>query len=530
MATMDSATCINAGSPFNAYPELQHALDAARVYVAADAPIEYGGAYVPRYGILSLLSRDTPGYVYTHPAIAAVCQTAFTDGIHTFFYGPFLQLLLQSEREHPGCLERVPILCHELMHKLLEHHRRLLNFPQSIANEATDCSINPRLALMFHERREKYGPIFAQGHGMTSQSEMDRYCRLSEEQIARELMDQCQTTLEKSGPAHEVQSGAATNLHTIPLEQLVQIFETHPDITYVKDVLRLPDSSHKQAIREIEQQASTSALQKLNEAKRLLQRYGDRYPGRHVDSYAVEILEELAEPKIEWIASIADVLAGRGSQMTYTDEHPSTIFYVDPGDMGLANEVYLGSYIPAEPDNAVLNIIDTSRSVDKGLLIRYFSEVLGCLERGCGIGAVFVCHADTILRGDPVRITRDNAADFLRHIEVRGRKGTDFITPIQQAWSHPHIREERHRVRALLYFTDLGATPPLRSQLPANLPPMAFVTLPGCLDRGFANAVRGYARVIEIQENTVIDLDRLSTPAPTQTMRWYSRARRTPTP
>jgi hypothetical protein len=527
---MDSTNCINAGSPFNASPDLQHVLDEARVYVAADAPIEYGGAYVPRYGILSLLSRDTPGYVYTHPAIAAVCQTAFTDGIHTFFYGPFLQSLRQSERDHPGCLERVPILCHELMHKLLEHHRRLLNFPPSIANDATDCSINPRLALMFRERRERYGPIFAQGQGLASQAEMERYCRLSEEQIARELMGLSQTPPEKPAPAQTVQSGTATNLHTIPLEHLIHILETHPDITYVKNVLRLPDSRHKQAIRDLEQQASASTLQKLSEAKRLLQRYGDRYPGRHVDNYAVEILEELTEPKIEWRAGITDLLAGRGTQMTYTDEHPSNLFYVDPGDMGLTNEVYLGSYIPAEPDSVVLNIIDTSKSVDKALLIRYFSEVLGCLERGRGIGTVFVYHADTIVRGDPLRITRDNAAEFLRRIEVRGRGGTDFITPIQQAWSHPLIRRVRHRVRALLYFTDLGATPPPRAQLPTDLPPMAFVTVPGCFDRGFANAVRSYARVIEIHQNTVIDLDRLSTPAATQTMRLYSRARRTPAP
>jgi predicted metal-dependent peptidase len=527
---MDTTDRINAGSPFNASPDLQYLLDETRVYVAGDAPIEYGGAYVPRYGILSLLSRDTPGYVYTHPALAAICHTAFTDGIHAFFYGPFLQSLFQSERDHPGCLERVPIWCHELMHKLLEHHRRLRNFPTSIANDATDCSINPRLALMFRERQQKYGPIFAQGQGMASQAEMERYCKLSEEQIARELLEQCQTHFEKSALARNVESKTSANTHTIALEHLAQILETHPDITYVKDVLRLPDSSHRQAIRELEQQASASTLQKMNEVKRLLQRYGDRYPAREVDSYAVEILEELSEPKIKWTASIADLLAGRGTPMTYTDDHPSKIFFVDPADMGLVNEVYLGSYIPAEPDGMVLSIIDTSGSVDKDMLVRYFSEVLGCLERSCGIGAVLVCHADTMVRGAPLRITRDNAAEFLRRIEVRGRRGTDFITPILQAWSHPHIRQDRHRVRALLYFTDLGATPPQRAQLPANLPPMAFVTLPGCLNPGFANAVRSYARVIEIDQHTVVDLDRLSTPAAAPGNRRHWRARRMPIP
>jgi hypothetical protein len=119
-------------------------------------------------------------------------------------------------------------------------------------------------------------------------------------------------------------------------------------------------------------------------------------------------------------------------------------------------------------------------------------------------------------------ITRDNAAEFLRRVEIRGRGGTDFVTPIQQAWAHPDVRRVRDRLRALFYFTDLGALPPSRAQLPVDLPPMAFVTVPGCLDLGFANAVRSYARVIEIDQHTTIDLDRVSTPGAPQ---WYSRTR-----
>jgi hypothetical protein len=245
-----------------------------------------------------------------------------------------------------------------------------------------------------------------------------------------------------------------------------------------------------------------------------MQRYGDRYPGRHVDSYAVEILDELSEPKIEWIASIADLLAGSGTEMTHSDDYPSNLFYVDPQDMGLPNEIYLGSHIPAQADSLVLNIIDTSGSVDKELLKRYLAEVLGSLERGRGIGSVLMFWADTIVRGKPLRITRETAPDFLRHIEVRGRGGTDFAIPINEALAHPDIQPEISRIRALLYFTDLGASPPVRSQLPARLPPMAFITTPGCFNIGFANAVRDYARVIEIQQRTVIDLDQLKTPSP----------------
>lgn len=517
MTVADTTGNGSAGTPWNAYPDLQYRLDEARVYVGADAPIGHGEAYLPRYGILSLLSRDTPGYVYTHPAVAALCDTAFTDGCHVFFYGPFLEALCQSERDNPGTLERVPIWCHELMHKLLEHHRRLRSFPQSIANQATDCSINPRIALMLRDRHQKYGPIFACGCGMASPDEIERFRKLSEEQIARELMQRSPQNPEskpEAGNGEKTSYGSGADVHAIPLEQLIQVLEANPDITYVKKSLRLPDSDQKHAIRELEQQAHANTLQKLTEAKRLMQRYGDRYPGRHVDSYAVEILDELSEPKIEWIASIADLLAGSGTEMTHSDDCPSNLFYVDPQDMGLPNEIYLGSPIPAQADSLVLNIIDTSGSVDKELLKRYLAEVLGSLERGRGIGSVLMFWADTIVRGRPLRVTRETAPDFLRHIEVRGRGGTDFAIPINEALAHPDIQPELSRIRALLYFTDLGASPPARSQLPARLPPMAFITTPGCFNMGFANAVRDYARVIEIQQRTVIDLDQLKTPAP----------------
>jgi hypothetical protein len=517
MTVAETPTNPSAGTAWNASPDLQYLLDEARVYVGGDAPIEQGGAYLPRYGILSLLSRDTPGYVYTHPAIAALCDTAFTDGCHVFFYGPFLEALCQSERDNPGCLERVPVWCHELMHVLLEHHRRLRNFPQPIANVATDCSINPRIALMLRERHQKHGPIFACGSGLANPAEIERYRKLSEEQIARELMQQSeQAPQPKPQPVNgeKTSYGSAEDVHAIPLAELIRVLEANPDITYVKESLRLPGSDQKQAIRELEEQSHARTLQKVTEAKRLMQRYGDRYPGRHVDSYAIEILDELSEPKIEWIASLADLLAGTGTEVMYSDDHPSKIFYVDPQDMNLPNEIYLGSHIPAQADSVVLNILDTSGSVNRNLLKRYVTEVLGSLEQGRGIGTVLMFYADTIVRGKPMRITRETVSEFLRHIEVRGRGGTEFVNPIKQALGHPEIQQDLGRIRALLYFTDLGCSPPARSDLPARLPPMAFVTTPGCFEIGFAKAVREYARVIEIQDHTIIDLDQLHKPSP----------------
>lgn len=513
MTVVDPATP-RRGTAFNDRPDLQDLLDETRTYVAAETALERGGPLLPRYGLLSLLSRDTPGYVYTHPALATVCATAFTEGTHVFFYAPFLEALVESERKHLGKLERVPLWLHEVSHKLYAHHERLHNFPHAIANQAKDTSINPRIVRMLAEQHQAPGPIFGQGCGLQDAQAIERYSRLSEEQIARELMQMApvvpaQSTDPDARAGGAEGYGAPADDHTLTLKEFIELLERNPDLGYVKGLLALPDSDDAKTLREIEQRNLAETAQKVHYAKSLMRQHGERYPGRHVDSYAVEVLDQLAEPKIAWKASLRELLAGHGTHLTYTPDYPGRLFYVDPRDMNLTSELYTGSPIPARPDSAVLVVVDTSGSVDRTLLQAFFAEVLGIVQRAGGIGEVVAYCADTALRAKPLRVTPANVSQFLKHVEVYGRGGTDFVTPLRELWAHPDIQREKRRFKALLYFTDLGARPPARRDLPADLPPLAFVTTPGCFDRGFADAVRDYARVVEIRSKTVIDLDAL---------------------
>lgn len=501
---------------FNTRPDLQDVLDEVRTYVSTEVAVDPGGPLLPRYGVLSLLARDTPAYVYTHPALAAVCDTAFTEGFHIFFYGPFLDALLQSERDNPHKLECVPIYLHELSHVLYAHHERLLSLPREVRLVALDTSINPRIAVMLREQRQSYGPMFGAGCGVHSEAEIQRYRKLSEEQIARELMQQpTQPPAKSPGPTggdilHTF--GAPGDCHTMSLAQLLGILERHPDLRYVKELLELPSSTDDASQQEIARERLTRISQKVNYAKSIMEQHGKRYPGRHVDEYAVEVLEGFSAPKIAWRASVRDLVVGGGSHVGYTEDHPGGLFYVDPNDMNLASEVYVGSHIPARPDTTVLMLVDSSGSVYSAMLRDLFSEVLGALRQPNGIAEVLAFTADTAIRGDPYRLTPQNVETFLQRLSVAGRGGTDFIKPIQQARAHPSLQRQWRKLRALLYFTDLGAPAPPRSLLPADLPPMAFVTVPGCLDPRFAQHVRAYARVIEIRPKTTIDLDILATP------------------
>lgn len=514
----DDQTELQQSTAFNTRPDLQDVLDDTRIYVSTETAVAPDAPQLPRYGMLSLLARDTPAYVYTHPAIAAVCDTAFTEGFHVFFYGPFLETLLQSEHDNPGKLECVPILLHELSHMLYGHHQRMQSFPQEVRLIAGDTSINPRIAVMMREQHQSYGPIFGGALGMHSEAEMQRYRKLSEEQIARELMlqrpPQPSSPKANGTPADGAsrQFGASGDCHTLSIKELLEIFERHPDLNYVKKLLELPDSADRNGIHEIEQGRLARIAQKVSYAKSLIHQYGNRYPGRHVDEYAIEILDSFSKPKIEWKANIRDFVGGHGTQVAYSQDYPGKLFYVDPGDMNLPSEVYVGSHIPARPDFTVLMLVDTSYSVDLAMLRDLFSEVLGAVQRPNGIGEAIALCADTVIRDEPFRLTPQNVGQFLSRLRVSGRGGTDFATPIQQARRHPALQKHWKRLRALIYFTDLGAAAPARSELPIDLPPMAFVTVPGCFSRSFAHEVGDYARVIEIRTRTTIDLDTLYAP------------------
>lgn len=166
---------------------MEVALDEAKVSMAMDVIID--GMLVPRYGVLSLLARSTPFFVYGHPALKKLCKTAFTDGLHVFVSDTLFEKLIQEEDKANGTEEGlVPLMMHELMHKLFNHTKRLRAFPSDVANIATDLSINTRLQKGFPEI--KWVPSLRETGLGFAPGEMERYLELSEESIARDIMQE----------------------------------------------------------------------------------------------------------------------------------------------------------------------------------------------------------------------------------------------------------------------------------------------------------------------------------------------------
>lgn len=159
-------------------------LEEMKAHMSGDTYVD--GVLLPRYGVLSLLLRTTPCFIYGHPALKKLSKTAFTDGLHVFISEELFQNLYDEEVKSSGRQEGiVPLMLHELMHKLFNHTGRLLSFPPALANIATDLSINTRLREGFPDI--DWVPTLKEGGLGFREGDREKYLGLSEESIARDL-------------------------------------------------------------------------------------------------------------------------------------------------------------------------------------------------------------------------------------------------------------------------------------------------------------------------------------------------------
>lgn len=161
-------------------------LEAIKEHMCGDSYVD--GVQLPRYGVLTLLLRSTPCFVYGHPALKKLSKTAFTDGVHVFISEELFQNIYDEEEASKGKQEGlVPLMMHELMHKLFNHTGRLLSFPPALANIATDLSINTRLREGFPDI--EWVPTLKEGGLGFREGDKEKYLGLSEESIARDLLE-----------------------------------------------------------------------------------------------------------------------------------------------------------------------------------------------------------------------------------------------------------------------------------------------------------------------------------------------------
>lgn len=145
------------------------------------------GASAPKYGVFSLLGMNTPIFVYDHPALVAVCNTAFTDGQNMFVCADYMREMVEQEE---ACNYKksgmIWTFLHELSHKMLCHVTRMTKFPMDIRNIAADLVINAKLHHAFKKTVDPVPLLVELAYGMKP-GDADKYGSMAEEVVAESL-------------------------------------------------------------------------------------------------------------------------------------------------------------------------------------------------------------------------------------------------------------------------------------------------------------------------------------------------------
>jgi len=151
---------------------------------------------LPRFGLLTIMARRTPIFLYDHPALKAHVPTAFTDGSAAFCNLDFFVEMLREEQDNPGKRSVAWVLAHELMHKAYDHCSRLTNLVTNkpaweALNVAQDIWLNMRL-LKGYDGVVEWGPILTGDEHRKpawgcSDEEIERYWGWTEEQIFKDI-------------------------------------------------------------------------------------------------------------------------------------------------------------------------------------------------------------------------------------------------------------------------------------------------------------------------------------------------------
>lgn len=522
-----------------------------------------GSIGVPKFGMYSLLARTIPVFAYDHPDMVKKWPFAFTEGKNVFISVPFMHAIMNGKDAFSGDpklpIAKTPstgknglvfLTLHEIAHNMFRHFSRMTDLEPETRNIAQDLSINTRLLkdFVFSPDRAKnilhpLPSVLAIGYGF-KKGDIERYAGRSEEDIGRELMDELANQV--SMPSGQLGSGQGGNgqssnsaqpssgsqqpdensagedqgmgtEHLVTPEELAKALK-EAGLGHVVDKLNLPvnpdGSLNVQKANDLAQKQMidlTNAVSKMEQIKRDIGE--SRMPGAHSNACASQLLDKLNKPKVSWKNELKALTAGEaGQRLASTFNHPSDAYFIDPANMGMPNRLYLDAKVPAKPSMFNLVLLDTSGSMGESDLRESVSEVFGLVDSSSmNAPDLLFLQIDTVVRGEPIEITRKNADSLIsKAIEIYGRGGTSLTEGINMALSSPAVVKKiksGQKLQSLIYFTDLGDTPPKKEDLSTRLPKkVVYMATPGNYNDYFAQSVSDYAKTISMGEKMEVDL------------------------
>lgn len=509
-------------SRLNADPAWNDALQGLRSHIIQSD--EHG---LPRYGVLSILARRVPFHLYDHPALVALCDTAFTDGIHVFVHTRFLAEVAEADRlaaaDGAPRHSMVLVLLHELCHILFRHHGRLPpHAPPLLWAIACDITINARLLTAYPRLRP--GPVFDDAWGARP-DDRERYLGESEEHVLSGLWEAPepedadfvaalkQALAGGGGSASSALDGRGApqdvHGHLVAPETLARTLDD-AGLEHVRRTLDLPEPGDEPAFEQLAWLGELRLNGDFDRARELSEQHpkGAAMAGSHMEEAWSEWVDAGESGRLSWRNLLRDLVLGDGMAYEHSDDVPSELYFVDPEQMGLVSPLYVGSLAPAGPGGVVLCVVDTSLSVSVDALSAFVGELAGLVEQGSVRSEqLYLVSADSTLRSDVRCHAVHELAAAPERLLLEGRGGTDITRVLDETlrWAETQSEFPRSELEAIVYFTDLVDRPPLREALPEALPKLLFLAPPTSAVRRFGKAVEAFATVAEIRDGTIID-------------------------
>lgn len=300
--------------------------------------------------------------------------------------------------------------------------------------------------------------------------------------------------------------------HVMDTEELVKILE---GAGVAKDTLEKLGYDSNEAMQKDAEDCKNGIVSAINKATEDKARLGGAYPGGHMVDHARAQMTEFFKPVVSWTMSVRKIIEGSGRGQRYDHFEPWSIYSANASDMGFSSQddvPYMGSSVPGKEQRPlVLYIVDTSGSVDDNMLTRLFSEGINMARRSGRSTApeVVIMSADTVMRGQPVKITEKNYKDFLKGgLNYGGRGGTNLQAGIECAFKLVAPGSisgfAKRKIDAVVYASDLEDSPPdtkvllttARACGMKKLPTTLFLAPKKCFSERFNKGVAQWADVV----------------------------------
>jgi predicted metal-dependent peptidase len=310
-------------------------------------------------------------------------------------------------------------------------------------------------------------------------------------------------------PDDMADDGEYSAIHTVDPREVIKAMEEE-GLVSPKNALKLPDSNDQKGLEQKKKESHMNTMNAIQQAISEAKKVGGSYPGGHIADEAAMVYGNLVKGKLTYKMMLRKMFQGEGQKLYPSADEADIPWLLTKSTMKV-DPWYQEALIPQAPNETVIGIIDTSGSTGRdGMREMFLSEALHLQDRLAGDCArkVILYSADTVVRGEPLVITKNNVAK-LKHdgVQVFGNGGTEFSGPLKTILESPERKKDK--VKYVFYYTDSEGACPKYEEFKQYIDmgiKIVFFTTPECYNQTWVEELESWAGYYKIEDNTNVDL------------------------